>query len=193
MCFRRWREFLSLDLSRKMLCLLEGDVRVAAWGEKFFPGTFRWETPLGGCVLSHSVVSARLLHPWDFQGKNTGVGCHFISYCNESSQLRDQTVDLDAGHASLASPALTGGFFTPSATWEAPLEDGLLVFLSLHFRVSPEPEWNLQHSRGEDLKAAGEWGLWEEGPRSQGQEDWTGGKPRRRTSRKDFGSEYTIS
>ena len=156
-----------------------------------------WDVPVRNslgrmCAQSLSGVR-RLLHPWDFAGKNTGVGCHFISYCKGSSQLRDQTVDLDAGHASLASPALTGGFFTPSATWEAPLEDGLLVFLSLHFRVSPEPEWNLQHSRGDDLKAAGERGLWEEGPRSQGQEDWAGGKPRCRTSRKDFGSEYTIS
>ena len=39
-------------------------------------------------VLSHSVVSdsfppfrlypARLLYPWEFSGKNTGVGCHFL-------------------------------------------------------------------------------------------------------------------
>ena len=39
-------------------------------------------------VLSHSVVfdsfgpfglySARLLCPWDFSGKDTGVGCHFL-------------------------------------------------------------------------------------------------------------------
>ena len=38
--------------------------------------------------VSHSVVSdslrphglqpTRLLHPWDFPGKNTGVGCHFL-------------------------------------------------------------------------------------------------------------------
>ena len=40
------------------------------------------------CMFSHSVVSdslqhhglqpARLLCPWDFSGKNTGVGCHFL-------------------------------------------------------------------------------------------------------------------
>ena len=40
------------------------------------------------CVLSHSVMSdslrphglcpARLLCPWNFPGKNTGVGCHFL-------------------------------------------------------------------------------------------------------------------
>ena len=46
-------------------------------------------SPLNGIpVLSHSVVSnslrphglqpARLLCPWDFPGKKTGVGCHFL-------------------------------------------------------------------------------------------------------------------
>ena len=43
---------------------------------------------IGMCVLSHSVVSdtlrphgllsTRLFCPWDFPGKNTGVGCHFL-------------------------------------------------------------------------------------------------------------------
>ena len=42
-----------------------------------------------GSMLSHSVLSnsvgpqgllpARLLCPWDLPGKNTGVGCHFLS------------------------------------------------------------------------------------------------------------------
>ena len=42
----------------------------------------------GACTLSHSVASdslqphglqpARLLCPWNFPGKNTGVGCHFL-------------------------------------------------------------------------------------------------------------------
>ena len=34
-------------------------------------------------------TSARLLCPWDFPGKNTGVGCHLL--LQGSSQLRDQT------------------------------------------------------------------------------------------------------
>ena len=25
-----------------------------------------------------TVACTRLLHPWDFLGKNTGVGCHFL-------------------------------------------------------------------------------------------------------------------
>ena len=27
----------------------------------------------------HELQPARLFHPWDFPGKNTGVGCHFLS------------------------------------------------------------------------------------------------------------------
>ena len=30
------------------------------------------------CVLSSRLQPARLLCPWDFPGKNTGVGCHFL-------------------------------------------------------------------------------------------------------------------
>ena len=26
----------------------------------------------------HGLSPARLLHPWDFPSKNTGVGCHFL-------------------------------------------------------------------------------------------------------------------
>ena len=28
----------------------------------------------------YELEPARLLHPWDFPGKNTGVGCHFLLY-----------------------------------------------------------------------------------------------------------------
>ena len=49
------------------------------------------------CVLNHSVMSDslwphglyRLLCPWDFSGKNTGVGCHFLF--QESSWPRNWT------------------------------------------------------------------------------------------------------
>ena len=56
----------------------------------------------------HSVMS------WDSPGINTGGGCHALL----------QGIFLTQGWnepESLTSPALAGGFFTPSATWEAPL------------------------------------------------------------------------
>ena len=65
------------------------------------------------CVISYSVqtlcdpLDCRLLCPWDFPGKNTGVACHFLIQ-----------------PASPLSPALVGGFFTtepPGKKAPAPL------------------------------------------------------------------------
>ena len=31
-----------------------------------------------GLLVTHGLYPARLLCPWNFLGKNTGVGCHFL-------------------------------------------------------------------------------------------------------------------
>ena len=49
------------------------------------------------------------LCPWDSPGKNTGVGSHALL----------QGIFPGIEPESLVSPALAGGFFTTSATWEA--------------------------------------------------------------------------
>ena len=49
----------------------------------------------------HGLQPARLLCPWDFPGKNTGVGCHF---------LLQETFPKPGVEPE--SPALAGGFFT---------------------------------------------------------------------------------
>ena len=46
-------------------------------------------------------VACRLLCPWDFSGKSTGVGCHFL--------LQRDLPDPGIGPAS---PMLVGRFFT---------------------------------------------------------------------------------
>ena len=52
-----------------------------------------------------TVAPARLLCPWNFLGKNTGVGCHFL--------LQGRFLTLRQKEAlSSGSPALTGRFFT---------------------------------------------------------------------------------
>ena len=63
------------------------------------------------CVLSHCCcvwlfVDCRLLCPWDFPGKNTGVGCHALLHGIFPTQVIKPT--------SLMSHVLTGGFFTTS-------------------------------------------------------------------------------
>ena len=56
----------------------------------------------------HGLQLARLLHPWDFPGRNTGVGCHSLL----------QGIFLTQG----LNPDLPGRLFTIGATREA-LED----------------------------------------------------------------------
>ena len=56
-----------------------------------------------------------LLCPWDSPGKNTGVGSRAIPEGN--------LPELGIEPMSLTSPALAGGFFSTSATWEAQTGD----------------------------------------------------------------------
>ena len=49
------------------------------------------------CKWSHSVVShglqpTRLLHPWDFPGKSTGVGCHCLLWVWLKGGLNSKTI-----------------------------------------------------------------------------------------------------
>ena len=51
----------------------------------------------------HGLCPARLLSPWGFPGKNTGVGCHFPLQGIFLTRIEP---------TSHVSPALVGGFFT---------------------------------------------------------------------------------
>ena len=72
--------------------------------------TGRAEQHVHACSLPQSRLSphglqpARLLCPWHFPGKNTGVGYHFLL-----------EVIVPTQRSNLSSPALPGGFFTTEA------------------------------------------------------------------------------
>ena len=42
----------------------------------------------------HGLQCSRLLHPWDFPGKSTGVGCHCLLIKLQLNSSGDQTMDL---------------------------------------------------------------------------------------------------
>ena len=45
----------------------------------FFPNSAKWSRLVVSDSLSlHGLSPTRLLRPWDFPGKSTGVGCHFL-------------------------------------------------------------------------------------------------------------------
>jgi len=56
------------------------------------------------------LLDGRLLCPWGFPGNYTGVRCYAL--------LRG-IFPMQGSNLCFLSPALVGGFFTPSATWEA--------------------------------------------------------------------------
>jgi len=72
------------------------------------------------CMISCSVTSdllqpyglypARLLCPWDFLGKNTGVGCHFSF--PPPGDLSDPGIKPMSQGSNNMSSALAGRFFT---------------------------------------------------------------------------------
>ena len=71
----------------------------------------------------HRRQPTRLLHPWDFPGKNTGLGCHFLLQCmkvkseSEVSQLC-QTV-RDPMDCSLPGSSISGIFQARILEWVA--------------------------------------------------------------------------
>ena len=57
--------------------------RVLEWVAISFSSAWKWKVSEVGSVLSdssqpHGPQPTRLLHPWDFPGKSTGVGCHCL-------------------------------------------------------------------------------------------------------------------
>ena len=95
------------------------------WGLRgaCFVYTFQSACFWGLCVFVCTQSSPILCNPMDGSppgssaqgyspGKNIGVGCHFL--------LQRNLPEPGIEPPSLASPALAGGFFTTSATWEAP-------------------------------------------------------------------------
>ena len=76
-------------------------------------------------TISHGLQTAWLLCPWDFLGKNTGVGCHFLF--QRSSQPRDRT-------CISSSSCIAGGFFTDVPPGKPPEMLGILSWKAGQFQ-----------------------------------------------------------
>ena len=77
-------------------------------------------------------VARRLLSPWDFPGKNTGVGWHFL--------LQGNPPNPGTEPASPVSPALAGGFLTTSQQEARKRNGSPLIYKSFVLCRVSEPD-----------------------------------------------------
>ena len=95
-------------------------------------------------VRPHRRQPTRLPRPWDFPGKNTGVGCHFLLQCmkvkSESEVVQSCLTLSDPMDCSLPGSSVHGIFQAEVLEWGAisfslsslncPLKNPFLLFLS---------------------------------------------------------------
>ena len=71
----------------------------------------------------HGLQPTRLLHPWDFPGKSTGVGCHFLLQCmkvkSESEAAQSCLTLSDPMDCSLPGSSVHGIFQARVLEWGA--------------------------------------------------------------------------
>ena len=81
----------------------------------------------------HGLQPARLLRPWDFPGKNTGVGCHFLLQAS-LPELRIKPM----------SSAFAGRFFATEPPWDYIIITLLSVITSQRIYIWKETPsmWN---------------------------------------------------
>ena len=74
-------------------------------------------------VRPHRWQPTRLPHPWDSQGKNTGVGCHFLLQCikvkSESEVAQSYLTLSDPMDCSLPASSVHGIFQARVLEWVA--------------------------------------------------------------------------
>ena len=67
---------------------------------------------MSNSLWSHELQPARLLCPWDFPGKNTGVGCHFLLQGIFLTQIISVSTALQVDSLTLGPP------WKPLSPWE---------------------------------------------------------------------------
>ena len=112
-----------------------GFSRQEHWSELPFPSPmhesekWKWSrSVMSDPQRPHGLQPTRLLHPWDFPGKSTGVGCHCLL------QLGTVICGLKANSSSQGVSGLKGGGSTKGAVgWARKICSWLLPFFWLLF------------------------------------------------------------
>ena len=83
---------------------------------------------MSNSLWPQALQTTRLLCPWDFPGKNTGVGCHFLlqgsSKPRDGTQVSCFTDQLFTTETPVKNPTAMWETWVWSLGWEDPLEKG---------------------------------------------------------------------
>ena len=102
-------------------------------------------------VQPHRRQSIRLPRPWDSQGKNTRVGCHFFLQCmkvKSESQVAQSCLTLsDPMDCSLPGSSVHGIFQARVLEWGAIAFSDSIVYNLINFRSFPALQFWLPNYR----------------------------------------------
>ena len=92
-------------------------------------------------VRPHGLQPTRLLRPWDFPGKNTGVGCHFLLQCikvESESEVTQLCLTLsDPMDCSPPGSSIHGIFRATVLEWGAIAFSHIQTYMYLYIYITP--------------------------------------------------------
>ena len=65
--------------------------RTLEWVAISFSNAWKWKVKVSDSSWPHGLQPTRLLRPWDFPGKSTGVGCHCLLRTEVEHQTKKKT------------------------------------------------------------------------------------------------------
>ena len=113
-----------------------GSSRQEHWSGLPFPspmhGSEKWKwsrSVVSDSSRPHGLKPTRLLHPWDFLGKNTGVGCHCLLQCMEVKSESEVT-------QSCPTPSDPVDWSPPGSSTHGIFQAGVLEWGAIAFSMS---------------------------------------------------------
>ena len=123
----------------------------------FFFFKWKWNcSVMSDSLWSHGLQPTRLLHPWNFPGKSTGVGCHCLLRSPSAAHVKPSIRERYCAHhrgSEVAIPTenktldAVGGHLSDVLFWEVPppwkLPFTFSLFVSYCWKIL-KPDWSLR-------------------------------------------------
>ena len=95
--------------------------RILEWVAISFSNAWKWEVKGKSPVIAdssrpHGLQPTRLLHPWEFPGKSTGVGCHCLMFTFFSERW-GQSLPRELANLQPVPSGLSGGSTSELFLW----------------------------------------------------------------------------